>query len=260
MIFSCIVVDNRKIYIEIDKKIAEKGKNVILKTDIGLEFGKIIDISNHKFYKKRLDNCTFIRIANTNDINKNNKNKIESQKAMIKCRELVKKYNLNMKLFSSYYTFDRDKLIFKFISDDRVDFRDLAKELANIYHTRIELKQVGVRDKAKEVGGCGQCGRELCCKGFLKEFNSVSINMAKDQNIALNPSKINGICGRLLCCLKYEEDCYKECLKNMPKIGKKVNVNNTNGKVISIDPLKGKYCIINDDKEIIECDINDSIK
>ena len=254
-----VSVNNRNIYVDIKDKIIKTNDKIIIQTDVGMECGTVIGISsniNHIIS----DENKFIRVASIKDINKYKKNKIDSQKAMIKCRELINKYKLNMKLFSAYYTFDRDKLIFKFISEDRVDFRNLAKELANIYRTRIELKQVGVRDKAKEIGGCGQCGRELCCKGFLKEFNSVSINMAKDQNIALNPNKINGICGRLLCCLKYEEDCYKECLKNIPRIGKNVKTKKGNGKVVNIDPLKRKFSIINENKEIIECDSDDCIK
>ena len=165
-----------------------------------------------------------------------------------------------MKLINATYTFTRDQLLFKFVSDDRVDFRKLAKDLAKHYHTRIELRQVGVRDKAKEIGGCGQCGRELCCKGFLKEFNSVSINMAKNQNIALNPNKINGICGRLLCCLQYEDSCYKECRKKLPKVGKMVETVIGTGKVLSVDPINMKYKMLNDNNEVVECEVNDSTK
>ena len=115
-----------------------------------------------------------------------------------------------MTIIDCKYTFDRTQLYFRFMSDTRIDFRDLARELASIYKTRIELRQIGARDKASEVGGCGQCGRELCCKKFLNEIDTVSISMAKNQGIALNPTKINGVCGRLMCCLKYEDDCYKE--------------------------------------------------
>ena len=252
---------NRNIYINIDNKSSmELGKGVIVKTDVGLEFGKIKKINEDELKKNKEIFSKLIRVANSKDINKNKKNNIDSQKALIKCRELIKKYNLNMSLYSSYYTFDRDKLIFKFTSDDRIDFRELAKELANIYHTRIELKQVGVRDKAKELGGCGQCGRELCCKGFLKEFNSVSINMAKNQNIALNPNKINGICGRLLCCLQYEDNCYKECRKKLPKVGKIIETVVGSGKVLSVDPLNMKYKMLSDNNEVVECEVNDSSK
>ena len=147
-----------------------------------------------------------------------------------------------MKLQDAYYTHDRQQLIFKFTSENRVDFRDLAKDLASIYHTRIELRQIGVRDKAKKISGLGLCGQKLCCSRFLDDFSSVSIQMAKDQNIALNPTKINGLCGRLLCCLKYEEECYKECRKGLPNVGKTVTTSSgREGKVVSVDVLKRKY-------------------
>ena len=163
-----------------------------------------------------------------------------------------------MMVLDASYTFDRNQLLFTFIADSRVDFRKLAKDLANIYKTRIELRQVGVRDKAKEIGGYGSCGRPLCCSKFLCDFDSVSINMAKNQNIALNPTKINGCCGRLLCCLKYEDECYKELNKNLPKVGKKVKTEKGEGKVISVDILKQKYRVSVPDNGIVEVDLNEN--
>ena len=148
-----------------------------------------------------------------------------------------------MQIIDASYTFDKDQLVFRFLADNRVDFRTLAKELASIYRTRIELRQIGVRDKAKEIGGIGPCGRTFCCSKFLKEFESVSINLAKHQGIALNPSKINGVCGRLLCCLKYEDECYKECGKCVPNVGKKVSTPKGEGRVVSVDILKKKYVV-----------------
>ena len=141
-------------------------------------------------------------------------------------------------------------LIINFVSDDRVDFRELAKKLANLYKTRIELHQVGARDKAKEVCGIGKCGQVLCCGRFLNQLNSVTMNMAKDQNLALNPSKINGACGRLLCCLAYEDDVYCEMSKGMPKVGQKMKYNGKDGIVASIDILKRSYVIVVDDERI----------
>ena len=146
-----------------------------------------------------------------------------------------------MQIIDASFTFDRDQLMFYFLSDSRVDFRELAKALASIYKTRIELRQVGVRDRAKEAGGLGLCGRCLCCSQFLYDFDSVSINMAKNQNLSLNPSKINGVCGRLLCCLKYENECYCEYRKGMPDVGDKVETEDGIGKVVSIDVISGKY-------------------
>jgi cell fate regulator YaaT (PSP1 superfamily) len=157
------------------------------------------------------------------------------------------------------YNFDRSQLLFRFLSDERVDFRQLAKDLGYIFKTRIELRQIGIRDKAKELGGFGPCGRILCCNAFLTSFDSVSINMAKNQSLALNPTKINGVCGRLLCCLNYENEQYIEAKKRLPEIGSTVKVGGKDGKVISINYLLGKYRV-SVDEEVIEVDVNDSKK
>ena len=157
-----------------------------------------------------------------------------------------------MKIFEASYMFDRKKLIFKFIADERVDFRELAKKLAAKYKTRIELRQIGVRDKAKEIGGLGPCARPLCCTEFLSNFDSVSINMAKNQGIALNPSKINGSCGRLLCCLGYEDEMYQELKKDFPKIGEFVEKDGVKGRVSELNVLNGYYKIKTDNDEQIE--------
>lgn len=252
--------DDSNVIISIYKEKYSIGTPVIVQSKEEVDYGVITSIYEEKSNIKKDDTYVFIRFANSNDRRIYKKNNIESQKAFIKCRELIKKYKLPMKLIEAKYTFTKDQLIFSFYSDERVDFRKLAKELAKIYHTRIELRQVGVRDKAKRIGGCGQCGYELCCKGFLKKFNSVSINMAKNQNIALNPNKINGICGRLLCCLQYEDECYKECRKKIPKVGSMVEIKNGKGKVLSVNPLAGKYKVVNDKDEIIECEANGSFE
>ena len=162
-----------------------------------------------------------------------------------------------MKIVGAEYTLDRNELVFKFIADGRVDFRDLAKDLANRYKTRIELYQLGVRDKAKEVGGCGPCGIKLCCQRFSSNFTSVSINMAKNQNLSLNPTKINGVCGRLLCCLRYEDDSYKECRKCLPQIGKTVEIKEGKGKVVSLDVINKKYTVLIPEKGEIEVSVLD---
>ena len=165
-----------------------------------------------------------------------------------------------MKIIDSSYTLNREQLLFHFLSDNRIDFRNLAKELASIYKTRIELRQVGVRDKAKNIGGMGMCGCTLCCSKFLNEFDSVSINMAKNQNLSLNPTKINGACGRLLCCLKYEDETYEELRKDLPKIGKIVETKQGKGKVVSLDVLKGTYNVEIENIGIVKVDINESNK
>ncbi len=237
----------------------KKGINVIVKTERGLQFGKV-ELENFQIEEKKLKSSLneVVRIASKNDFNTHLKNERDVKKALNKCKELVEKYELNMVILDASYTFDRSQLLFTFLSDNRVDFRKLAKDLATLYKTRIELRQVGVRDKAKEIGGYGCCGRPLCCSKFLSDFDSVSINMAKDQNIALNPNKINGVCGRLLCCFKYEDECYKECSKKLPKVGKTVETSEGTGKVISVDILAQKYKVNIKDKGIIEVGINES--
>lgn len=229
------------------------GDNVIVETEHGLEFGIVSENVREIEESKAPQNLYNVKsIATENDIKKNKKNIEDAKKALAKCRELSEKYKLNMYIIDASYTHDRNQLIFRFMSDNRVDFRVLAKDLANIYKTRIELRQMGVRDRAKELGGYGQCGKKLCCSTFMSDFDSISINMAKTQNIALNPSKINGICGRLLCCLKYENECYKECSKGLPQLNKKIKTEKGEGKVISLDVLNGTYKVNIPDVGIVE--------
>jgi len=239
----------------------KKGITVIVKTERGLQFGKVeVDSVELEEENLKAPLSSVIKIASKEDYQNHKKNVKDSKEALIYCKDLVEKYNLNMSIIDASYTFDRGQLLFTFVADARVDFRKLAKDLANKYKTRIELRQVGVRDKAKEIGGCGQCGRALCCSKFLYDFDSVSINMAKNQNIALNPNKINGVCGRLLCCLKYEDEWYKECRKNLPCIGKKVETEQGEGKVISVDILKQKYKVDVQDFGIVECEVKNNEK
>lgn len=226
---------------------------VVVETERGEQLGFIatepFELEDEKL-KSALSKI--IRKATPKDLEKNEKNKADAKKALKKCRDLIDKYKLRMYIIDASYTLDRSQLFFRFMADERVDFRALAKDLANIYKTRIELRQIGVRDKAKEVGGYGSCGRPLCCAKYLTDFDSVSINMAKNQNIALNPTKINGVCGRLLCCLKYEDECYKTLREGMPKVGKKVTTEQGEGKVISIDILRGTYRVNIPDVGIVE--------
>ena len=160
-----------------------------------------------------------------------------------------------MKVIDANFTFDKEQLMYHFLSDSRIDFRNLAKELAGIFKTRIELRQIGVRDKAKEIGGIGPCGRTLCCTDYLVNFDSVSINMSKNQNLSLNPNKINGSCGRLLCCLTYENDVYEEYRKSLPNLGDKVKYNEKNGKVVELNILKKSYTILTDDDEYLTIEV-----
>lgn len=221
----------------------KKNLTVIVKTSRGLEFGFVSDLNPQNYTEDDSKNNDIIRIATNQDYQRHLLNKREESKALKKCQQLSKKNNLDIQVLDANFTFDRSQLMFRFISDSRIDFRALAKDLAFIYKTRIELRQIGIRDKAKEIGGIGQCGKELCCSKFLKNLNSVSINMAKNQGISLNPNKINGNCGRLLCCLNYEDATYMECRKGLPNVG---DLNpNGDGKVISVDVLKRAYKVEN---------------
>lgn len=229
---------------------------VIVNTDKGLQFAKVVEFLEDNDFDKYEP---VVRIATKKDYLQHMRNLNDAKFALEKCRELILKNDLNMTVIDATYNFDRSQLVFRFLSDERVDFRQLAKELGSKLRTRIELRQIGIRDKAKEVGGIGPCGRHLCCNTFLTNFETVSISMAKNQGLALNPTKINGVCGRLLCCLNYENEQYVIAKKDIPDIGKKIVINNKEGKVISSDPLAGKYKALVDN-EIVLVDINDSKK
>jgi cell fate regulator YaaT (PSP1 superfamily) len=225
---------------------------VIVETEKGLQFGKAVSKVEEL---KNIDKDSMkdiVRISTKEDYNQYQKNLKDAKEAVIYVNKCIKELNLTMNVLDASFTFDRKQLLISFIADERVDFRELAKKMAAKYHTRIELRQVGARDKAKSIGGIGVCGKELCCKQFLSNMQGVTINMAKNQNIALNPSKINGACGRLLCCLNFEDDAYRECQKGMPSIGQKVNTEFGEGVVISLDILNRSYKvnINNEIKEI----------
>jgi len=240
-------------YYYIENLKVKKNITVIVEDETGNYFGRVCTdihpIDNNNLQKKL---GKVIRIATKKDYNNYQKNIKDAKEALKKCKELVKKYNLDMKLLDVYYTFNKDQLFFNFYSESRVDFRELARELAALYKTRIELRQIGVRDKAKKIGGLGQCGQKLCCSRYLDTFDSVSISMAKNQNLSLNPTKINGLCGRLLCCLRYEDETYSEYKKNLPHIGQKVETEEGTGNVVSIDILKKSYKVEIQNKGIIE--------
>lgn len=180
----------------------------------------------------------------------------EAVSALEYAKSLSKKLKLNMNFLDSYYTFDKKQLFLSYVAENRIDFRELAKLLAQKYKTRIELRQIGVRDKAKKVGGIGPCGLSLCCTTFLNDFNSVSINMAKNQFLSLNPTKINGLCGRLLCCLNYENEVYTELKKDMPEVGQLVELPEGLGKIVSIDIFKRSYKAEIKDQGIVEVKVN----
>lgn len=239
-------------YYYIDNLDVRKNVTVIVEDNGINQFGKVVtDI--HPIEEKKLekDLGNVVRIATKKDYVQHLNNLKDAKLALKKSRELAKKYQLDMNIIDTIYTFNKEQLLFHFYADTRIDFRELARELASTYKTRIELRQIGVRDKAKKVCGIGICGQKICCSRFLNEFDSVSISMAKNQNLSLNPSKINGVCGRLLCCLKYEDSCYKECRKSLPQVGQVVNTNDLKGKVISVDILNQTYRV-DTEKGIIE--------
>lgn len=225
---------------------------VIVNTERGIQFGKIINIINDTEQFDGVELFDVVRISTKKDYLHYLENNKMSEESLDKCKELVRQMELNMTILDASYNFDRTQLLFRFVADERVDFRQLARDLGTMFRTRIELRQIGIRDKAKEVGGFGPCGRLLCCSTFLKTFDSVTINMAKNQNVSLNPTKINGVCGRLLCCLKYENDVYFEMKKDLPKVGEKIEIPQGSGKVVSVNLFKNSYVVELNDKSKVE--------
>ncbi|MCM8709653.1 stage 0 sporulation family protein [Clostridium sp. SYSU_GA19001] len=212
----------------------QKGDNVIVETARGIEFGECV--TGPKFIKEEevvSPLKSVIRKASEEDEKQHKENKIKEKEAFNICLEKIQEHKLVMKLIDVEYTFDNNKVIFYFTADGRIDFRELVKDLATVFRTRIELRQIGVRDESKMVGGLGPCGRPLCCSSFLGDFVPVSIKMAKEQNLSLNPTKISGICGRLMCCLNYEQETYEDIRKKLPRIGSIVDTEDGIGEVIS---------------------------
>lgn len=212
---------------------------VVVETTLGQELGEVV-ILNRKMPEEKLKAPLkkVVRIATDRDLKHEAENRKKEKEAFKICEEKIKKYHLDMNLTEVEYKFDNSKILFYFTADGRIDFRELVKDLAAIFKTRIELRQIGVRDEVKRIGGNGVCGRELCCCSFLGNFETVSIKMAKEQNVSLNPSKISGNCGRLMCCLKYEQDVYEDKLKRLPKIGAIVKTEDGEGTVEAIETLK----------------------
>ncbi len=220
-------------------KVKAKDK-VIVETAMGQEMGEVV-INNKNLTNNKIKSSLkpIVRVATEKDLKHFTENKEKEKEAFKICEEKIKKHKLGMHLVDASYTFDNAKLLFYFTADNRIDFRELVKDLASIFKTRIELRQIGVRDQVRRIGGNGVCGRELCCCTFLNNFDTVSIKMAKEQNIALNPAKISGNCGRLMCCLRYEQEAYEEKLKKLPKVGAIVKTADGEGTVDSIEILKG---------------------
>ncbi len=215
------------------------GDFVIVETSRGVEFGEVVT-AIHEINDEQLESPLkrVLRIASAQDVQHNRDNKRAEKDAYAICQKKIVEHKLDMKLVSVEYTFDNSKILFYFTANGRVDFRSLVKDLASVFKTRIELRQIGVRDEAKMLGGLGPCGRPICCGAFLGDFQPVSIKMAKEQNLSLNPIKISGVCGRLMCCLKYEQDTYEQTRKRMPRVGREIQTPDGMGTVTELNVIK----------------------
>jgi cell fate regulator YaaT (PSP1 superfamily) len=224
--------DPNELNIEIDTE-------VIVETARGIEFGQVV-VPNREVPDEEIvaPLKKVIRIATNEDIRHADENRKKEKEAFDTCLEKIRTHSLDMKLIDVEYTFDNNKVLFYFTADGRVDFRELVKDLAAVFKTRIELRQIGVRDESKMIGGIGVCGRVLCCKSFLGDFQPVSIKMAKEQGLSLNPTKISGTCGRLMCCLKYEHEAYEELLGRVPKVGAIVETPEGQGTVMEVSLIR----------------------
>ena len=244
-------------YFSPGKYVIKKGDHVIVETARGVEYGTVVsepqDIEDEKVVKPLK---TVLRTSSTKDDEQEKANREKEKEAFKVCLEKIKKHNLDMKLIDAEYTFDNNKILFYFTADGRIDFRELVKDLAAVFKTRIELRQIGVRDETKIIDGYGICGRPLCCHSYLSDFVPVSIKMAKEQSLSLNPTKISGVCGRLMCCLKNEEDVYEELNRKMPGVGDFcVAKDGLSGEVSSVNILRQTLKIlveVNDEKEVHE--------
>lgn len=231
---------------------ADMGEMVITETARGLECGEVM-IPNKKVPKSEITSPlkNIVRKATKEDLRTVEANRKKEERAAAVCQEKIEYRGLDMQLVDVECTFDNSKLLFYFTAENRVDFRELVKDLASVFRTRIELRQIGVRDKAKMLGGIGICGREFCCRAHLPDFQPVSIKMAKEQGLSLNPSKISGCCGRLMCCLKHEQNTYEELLKITPKMGAVVSLpDGTKGKVVETNPLTGALKVLTDKSDV----------
>ena len=228
----------------------KRGDHVIVETARGIEFGTVVSGVHEVEEDKVIQPLKpVIRIANERDKEQEASNKLREREAYKICLEKIRKHELEMKLIDAEYTFDNNKVLFYFTADGRIDFRELVKDLASVFKTRIELRQIGVRDETKIMGGIGICGRPLCCHSYLSDFVPVSIKMAKEQNLSLNSAKISGTCGRLMCCLNYEYQTYEEELRLTPPVGSRVKTPDGAGIVTEITPLTGMLKVSLTDKQ-----------
>lgn len=235
----------------------KRGDHVIVETVRGIEYGTVVSPAKEIAEDKLTQPLkSVLRVATERDDEQEKQNREKEKEALKICLEKIRKHGLEMKLIDAEYTFDNNKVLFYFTADGRIDFRELVKDLASVFRTRIELRQIGVRDETKILGGIGICGRPLCCHSYLSEFAPVSIKMAKEQNLSLNPTKISGVCGRLMCCLKNEEETYEELNRKLPGIGDHVTTDdNMKGEVHSVNVLRQTVKVLvetGDEKELKE--------
>lgn len=241
----------------------KRGDQVIVETARGVEFGSVVDGPKEVAESEVTQPLKpVLRIATEEDKRNEQKNREREKEAFRVCKEKIRKHELDMKLINAEYTFDGNKILFYFTADGRIDFRELVKDLAAVFRTRIELRQIGVRDETKLCGGIGACGRCLCCHTYLADFAPVSIKMAKEQNLSLNPTKISGVCGRLMCCLTNEEETYEELNSRLPSVGETVTtIEGLKGEVQSVSVLRQQVKVIvtldNDEKEVREYKVDD---
>ena len=242
--------DGRSYYFDDNDIKLEKDDYVIVETEKGIQLGIVSETNIDEKDVKLISELKKVnKKATEKDYDDFLKNASDAAKILSETRKKIEEDEIPMRLIDAMYTFDKKQLIFNFVADDRVDFRDLVKYLASKYKTHIELHQVGVRDKAREIGGIGPCGLPLCCKTFKENIDGISINMAKNQNISLNPTKINGSCGRLLCCLSYEDEVYSEYRDSLPKIGEEIKCDGKKCKVTKLDILKRQVTVDSDGEE-----------
>jgi cell fate regulator YaaT (PSP1 superfamily) len=231
----------------------KEGDYVIVEHDRGLDYGQIVPACQgmHQPESKEPPR-KIIRLAKDSDLKQIEDNRVKSKEAFNTCAKKIPEHKLDMKLVRAEYSFDRTKIVFYFTAEGRIDFRNLVKDLAKIFKARIELRQIGVRDEARLFGGCGPCGRELCCAKFLKDFEPVTIKMAKEEGLPLNPPKISGLCGRLMCCLSFEYESYKALSKGLPREGERIHTQQGKGKVLSVNVFKRSVTVELEEGAVIQ--------
>ncbi len=243
------------VYYDTDRLSLRLGDEVIVPTDKGIDFGKVVEAPRELPDDKKPEGLKrVVRRATDRDRQQHQRNRARREEAYRKCEELIAKHGLPMRLVDADYIFDGGSITFYFTSEGRVDFRNLVRDLASALRTRIELRQIGVRDEAKIIGGLGPCGRVLCCNLFLRQFDPVSIRMAKEQGLPLNPNKISGACGRLMCCLRFENECYRRFNRRVPALGSEINLDGESYRVVALDVIHEKVVLQNENGDRVAVD------